>query len=378
MDVKETLLAPVQIGGLTSPNRFVVQAMECSDADAQGNPSDLTYKRYEKLFEGQWGMIDLEAITVTDECRSRLNQLEIMPRNADALKTFVGKMKSINPKTIFVFQLTHSGELSSSEFSKKVTPKPLYGYGGEQLEESDVEKIMDQFVLASQIVHDAGADGVDMKLCHGYLGSQILRPYNDRKWKYGGSWENRSRFAFELYERIQRAVNDKNFIIGSKISMWEGFPGGFGTSGPKSPIIDLGEPIALIKGLEERGAAYFIQSAGSPSITPLLTQANKQTAYFGYLHMTFAKIMRDHLKDETAVIGSNLSLFGGGKNRGFYAAEPDDIKLINFGARCIEERYMDMLALGRQSFADPSLPLKIIEGRESEIKYCTVCDNCFE
>ena len=57
------------------------------------------------------------------------------------------------------------------------------------------------------------ADGVDFKICHGYLGTQLLRPYNDRKWKYGGSFENRARFAFEGYERMKKEINDPNFII---------------------------------------------------------------------------------------------------------------------------------------------------------------------
>lgn len=49
------------------------------------------------------------------------------------------------------------------------------------LTEEEVDKIVDDFVLAAKIAHAVGADGIDMKLCHGYLGSQILRPYNDRK-----------------------------------------------------------------------------------------------------------------------------------------------------------------------------------------------------
>ncbi|MEI6102091.1 MAG: 2,4-dienoyl-CoA reductase, partial [Eubacteriales bacterium] len=257
-EYKDILLSPIKVGNRTSKNRFFVQAMECTDADKDGNPSDLTYQRYENLFKGGYGMITLEAITVTGESRSRMNQLEIMPHNQTALKNFVSKMKEANPDALFVFQLTHSGELSNPAFSRRVTVKPLPGFGGDLLTEEEVDKIMDQFVLAAKIAHDAGADGVDLKLCHGYLGSQILRPYNDRNWKYGGSWEKRSRFAFDLYERVQKEVNDKNFLIGSKISAWEGFPGGFGTESPDSPIMDLTEPISLIKGLEERGAQYFV------------------------------------------------------------------------------------------------------------------------
>lgn len=377
MSYQETLLSPIQIGTRTSPNRFFVQAMECTDADDQGNPSELTYQRYENLFHGEYGVVTLEAISVTDKSRSRLNQLMIMPRNIEPLRKFVRRMKEINPKTLFVFQLTHSGELSNKEFSRKVCVKPLPGYGGDILSEDDVASIMDDFVLAAKIAQEVGADGIDMKLCHGYLGSQFLRPYNDRRWKYGGSWENRSRFAFELYERIAKEVNDKNFLIGSKVSMWEGFPGGFGTEGPDSPIMDFTEPLALIKGLEQRGAQFIVQSAGSPSITVSLTQADRKEPYFAYLHPYFAKIIKENCDPKTVVIGSNYSVFRNGKN-GLCGVTPEQSSMFAFGAQNIERNKVDMLGCGRQSFADPLMPLKLREGREKEIKWCTVCDNCLE
>lgn len=377
MGYKETLLSPMKIGNLTAQNRFFIQAMECNDEDETGNPSELTTQRYCNLAKGEAGLISLEAISITRESRARDNQLMIMKENLAPLTAFVKKVKEANPKTLFIFQLTHSGELSSPVFSRRVTVKPLPGYGGELLTEEDVDRIINQFVLAAQIAHDAGADGIDMKLCHGYLGSQILRPYNDRKWKYGGSWENRSRFAFELYERIAKAVNDKNFLIGSKISAWEGFPGGFGTDGPDSPIIDMTEPIALIKGLEERGAQYFVQSLGSPSINPSLLQVDKHIPYIAYLHQYFSKLFKDNLKPETVVIGSNFTIFRNGKN-GLNAVTEEQSSMFHYGAQCIERGIVDMIGLGRQSFADPFLPKKLREGKEDEINYCTVCDNCLE
>lgn len=377
MDAKQILLSPIKIGTRECQNRFFMQAMECTDADADGNPTDLTYTRYEKLFKGEAGMVSLEAISITDRSRARLNQLMIMPKNLQPLTTFVKRLKEINPKTLFIFQLTHSGELSNPEFSRRVSVKPLPTYVSDILTEEELDQIFEDFVLASKIAHDAGADGIDMKLCHGYLGSQILRPYNDRKWKYGGAWENRRQFAFDLYERIQQAVNDKNFLIGSKISVWEGFPGGFGTAGPDTPVIDYTEPIDLVKGLEERGAQYFIQSAGSPSITVSLTQADRSAPYFAYLHQTFAKVLRDNLKPETVVIGSNYSIFRDGRNR-LCAVTPEDSCLLNYGAKNIAMGFADMIGLGRQSFADPLLPLKYREGREKEINWCTACDDCLE
>jgi 2,4-dienoyl-CoA reductase-like NADH-dependent reductase (Old Yellow Enzyme family) len=378
MDYKEILLSPIKIGNHLCQNRFFIQPMECTDADHDGNPTELTYRRYENLFRGEAGLVCLEAITITDKNRSRLNQLFIMEKNLKPLAQFVRHLKEINPKTLFIFQLTHSGELSNPEFSRRVSVRPLPGFNAEIMTEDELEKIVDDFVLAAKIAYDAGADGIDMKFCHGYLGSQILRPYNTRKWRYGGPWENRRQFAFDLYERIQKVVNDKNFLIGSKISAWEGFPGGFGTAGPDTPVIDFTEPIDLIQGLEERGAQFFVQSAGSPSITISLTQADKGHPYFAYLHQYFAKIFRENLKPETVVIGSNYSVFRDGRSNGLFAVNPDDSHVLHYGAKNIERGYTDMIGLGRQSFADPLLPLKLREGREDEIDYCTTCDNCLE
>jgi 2,4-dienoyl-CoA reductase-like NADH-dependent reductase (Old Yellow Enzyme family) len=118
MDKTEILLSSIKVGTHTSANRFFVQAMECTDTDTKGNPSDLTYQRYENLFKGEAGIVSLEAITITDKNRSRLNQLFIMPKNQPALSKFVVHLKKINSKTIFIFQLTHSGELNNPEFSK--------------------------------------------------------------------------------------------------------------------------------------------------------------------------------------------------------------------------------------------------------------------
>jgi 2,4-dienoyl-CoA reductase-like NADH-dependent reductase (Old Yellow Enzyme family) len=377
MESKELLLSPIKIGTRESKNRLFAQSMECSDADPEGNPSDLTLERYEKLFQGQWGMIDLEAITITGESRSRLNQLEIMPRNEKALTKFIKTLKEVNPNALIVFQLTHAGELSNPAFSRRVTVKDVYGMEGDLITEEEADKYIDQFALAAKITQACGADGIDMKFCHGYLGSQILRPYNDRKWKYGGSWENRSRFAYDLYERIQKEVNDKNFLIGSKVSLWEGFPGGFGSAGPDSPIMDLTEPLDFLKGLEQRGAQYFVETIGNVHSSISLVEADKDHPYLSYLHMFFANMMRQNLKPETVVIGGHFTAFRGGKNN-LLAVSPEKSSVVEMGAQCIREGAMDMIALGRQSFADPMTPLKLMEDRDSEIKYCTSCLNCLE
>ncbi len=377
MSYEETLFQPIRIGPRTAPNRFAINAMECCDADENGNPSEKTYRRYRRLFEGGAGVVVLEAITVTYENRGRRMQLSVMPRNAKALTKFVKEMKATNDKSLFLWQLTHSGELSHPDFSKRVCVKPLPGFGGELLSEDDIDKIKERFVLSAKIAHDAGADGIDFKVCHGYLGSQLVRPYNDRKWKYGGSFENRTRFVYEVYERIHKEVKDPNFIVGSKVSMWEGFPGGQGSASPTSAIMDLTESIELIKGIEQRGAKFVIVSAGSPSITLALSQPDKRIPDDVYLHFGFQKAARDVLKKETVVIGSAYSVLNSGKNQ-LQAVSREEASLLYWADKNIREGVTDMVAIGRQSLSDPYLPMKVRDKKLKEIKWCTACDNCIE
>jgi 2,4-dienoyl-CoA reductase-like NADH-dependent reductase (Old Yellow Enzyme family) len=376
MRLDEPLAQHIRIGNKTATNRFVMNAMECCDSDELGNPTAATYERYTNLFQGESGIIVLEAITVGYENRSRQFQLSIMPHNQKPLEQFVSQMRKVNDKPLLIFQLTHSGELSHTAFSKRVCVKPLPGFGGDLLSEDDVDKIIDQFVLSAKIAHDAGADGVDLKLCHGYLGSQILRPYNDRNWKYGGPWEKRRQFAYNLIEKVTAAVNDKNFLIGSKVSFWEGFPGGQGSAGPDTAIIDLTEPLDLVKGLEERGASFIIQSAGSPSITLALSQPDKSIPDQVYLHHTFSKAGKDVLK-KAVMIGSAYSVFNKGNNK-LQARNKEENTTFFWGNKNVKDGVTDMIALGRQSLADPLLPKKYLEGKEDEIKWCTACDNCIE
>jgi 2,4-dienoyl-CoA reductase-like NADH-dependent reductase (Old Yellow Enzyme family) len=96
-----------------------------------------------------------------------------------------------------------------------------------------------------------------------------------------------------------------------------------------------------------------------------------------YLHQYFAKVLKENARKETVIIGSNYSLFGKGFNK-LQAVTRQESSLLNFGAQNIQKGYVDMIGLGRQSLADPLLPLKVREGREAEINYCTADDHCLE
>ena len=378
--MSELLFTPLKIGSKTAPNRIAINAMECCDALENGDPSPATYARYEKLFEGQSGIIFLEAITPQYEYRSRKDQLSIMEHNLPGLKKFVSRMKEINPEAIFLFQITHSGEISSNTFAKRcrVTEEPLYGYeDAELIGEKEVEKAIDEYVLGARITYEAGADGVDLKLCHGYLGSQILRPFNKANWKYGGKWENRRQFAIDMYDKVRATINDDKFILGSKISAYEGFPGGCGTLGPHSACMDLTESIDLVRQLEAHGMHYVLQSAGSPSHTMVLAHPDIKIPDYAYMHFHFQKSYRDNLKPETAVIGSGYTIYRDGKAK-FKAVAPEKNSLRYWGNKNIEDKVVDAIAIGRQSYADPYTAKKMMANEDSSIKWCTLCDHCVE
>ena len=243
--------------------------------------------------------------------------------------------------------------------------------------EKEVEQVILDYVKGAVYAHDVGADGVDLKLCHGYLGSQILRPYNKEDWKYGGKWENRRQFAIDLYDQVKAAVNDDNFILGSKFSLYEGFPGGCGTLNPDSACMDLTESIDLIKTIEAHGASFILQSAGSPSITLDLAHPDKRTPDYSYIHFFFQKICRDNLKPETVVLGSGYSIYRNGRKE-YQAVRPEKNTLRFWGNKNIGDGIVDAISIGRQSLADPYLPAKMMAGKEDTIDWCTLCDHCVE
>ncbi|HAS91774.1 MAG TPA: 2,4-dienoyl-CoA reductase [Clostridiales bacterium] len=378
MSKNNYLFQQIRIGNKISENRLAVNSLECCDADSVGNPSEKTYRRYNGYFEGGFGLVFLESITITYESRLVKMQLSIMPRNEKALKKFIDEIKAINPKTLLILQLTHSGEASNPEFSKRVTVKPLPGIGGKLLTEEALEKIIDDFVISAKIAHSAGADGVDIKLCHGNnIGSQILRPYNDRKWKYGGSWENRTRFAYNIYERIQKEINDPNFIVGSKISVWEGFPGGCGSSGPDSALVDLTESLDLVKNLEARGAKFILVSAGGALCSSALAMPDRKYPEDVYIHFTFQKAVKSVLKPETVVIGSGYSVLNKGNNN-LIGLNREEASIRYWGNKNIKDGVTDMIAIGRQSLADSFIAAKLKENKDNKVRWCTACNRCFQ
>ena len=315
------LAEPIKIGMKTAPNRIVNQPMECNDADEIGNPTDLTFDRYRKLAGGEAGIIIVEALTITQESRARKNQLGIYEKTAPTLERLVREMKGINSQSLILFQITHSGQQSGSGFSRHVSVYPLPGQETHILTEGEIEKIGDDFARAALIAKQVGADGIDFKQCHGYLCAEMLRPVNTRKDRFGGSFENRTRFFSDTMEKIKKSVGSGSFLLGARFSVYEGIPGGFGTPGPVEVIEDLSEPLAFVRLMEKAGVDYINVSAGIPAITPEIVRPTKNYPEGVYRHFGWAKAMKKQVR--VPIIASGYTYLRDGKND---LKEPDPEK----------------------------------------------------
>jgi 2,4-dienoyl-CoA reductase-like NADH-dependent reductase (Old Yellow Enzyme family) len=347
--------------------------MECNDADNSGNPSELTLRRYRNLAEGQTGVIFVESLTVSHESRGRKNQLEISEDTAKGLENLVKEMRGINTEPLILFQITHSGRLSSSEFSKVVSMYPTGDPSIHVLTEKEIDEIGSKLVKAAVIAKQVGADGIDFKQCHGYLCAEMIRPANTRSDHYGGTFENRTRFFRETAQKINDAVGDGSFLIGVRYSVYEGISGGFGSAGPQEVIEDLSEPIAFAKIVEELGMDYINVSAGIPPVTTEIVRPSKNYPEGVYRHFGWAKAVKDAVK--IPVIGSGYSYLRDGKNN---LKEPDPSKksFIYWAEKNLKDGNVDLVGIGRQSLADPLFAKKMLGGEVDSINFCTTCGGC--
>jgi 2,4-dienoyl-CoA reductase-like NADH-dependent reductase (Old Yellow Enzyme family) len=369
----EKLKSSIQIGKRIAPNRIVNQPMEGNDADEKGGPTEATFDRYRRLAEGGAGVIIIEALTISQESRARKNQLGIYPETAGLLEKLIREMKRINPEPLILMQITHSGRQSGAGFSRVVAAYPTGDPQIHVLSEKEIEGIEDGFVQAASLAEQVGADGIDFKQCHGYFCTEILRPANNRPDRFGGSFENRTRFLRETAEKIKKKIRSKSFILGARFSIYEGIPGGFGTSGPGEVIEDLAEPVEFALLMEKLGFQYINVSAGIPAITPEIVRPTKNYPEGVYRHFGWAKAVKQAV--HIPVIGSGYSYLGEGKNN-LKESDPAKKNFVYWAEKNLEQGLCDLVGIGRQSFADPLFAQKILKGRNSEINYCIACGGC--
>lgn len=365
--------SPIPIGRKTAPNRIVFQPMECNDADSSGDPSDLTIKRYRRFAEGGAGIIFSESLTLTTESRARKSQMAITDQNAEGLARLIGAVREVNQDSLILFQLNQSGRLSEAAFSKVISVYPTGDPDIHVLTEEEIEEIGDNFVKAAVIAEQVGADGIDFKHCHGYVCTEMVQPANTRNDRYGGSFENRTRFFRETVQKMKAAINDDSFLLGVRFNFYDGVTGGFGTAGPGEVVEDFTEPLAFAKMMEDMGMHYINVSAGIAGSE--LTQPSNKYPEGVYRLFGWAQAVKKAVG--IPVIGSGYTYLRDGKNK---LPEPDQKSksFVYWAEKNLRDGNVDMVGVGRQSLADPLFAKKILAGDAKAVNYCTICDRCLE
>ena len=365
------LFEPLRIKNKTMPNRFFAQAMEANDGENGGMASDRTVSRYVELAKGNWGAVQIEATSVTETSLARINGLIINRKNLDSIKRLVDNFRKHNTESVLLLQITHSGE-RSGPFSEKVTltpgdrsllPDGSQNSGARYLSADEIEKIRDQFVAGALLAGEAGCDGIDFKMCHGYLGAEMLRPSNTRDDKWGGSFENRTRFLREVIGGIKGGLRSGDFIFGSRFSTYEGIRGGCGSAGPDEIVEDITEMLEVVRVMDGLGMDFVNVSAGIPAQTGAITRPTEISKYLSLHQLRYARAVKDLVSRENRsikVIGSAYSTY---KDRSTVVME-----------EMLTKNYVDACGFGRQIFADPLAPKKIATGEK--VNWCLLCSGC--
>lgn len=305
------LAQPFEVGVKTLGNRFVIHPMEGWDGEEDGQPSDLVRRRWRNFaLSGAKCVWGGEAMAVTPESRANPRQLVIHGSTEEPLRALHAELLETHRKEFGTtgdlltgFQLTHSGRFSRPDASG-MKPQILYrhpfldrkfGLADDHpvLSDEDIRRIIDRFVVAAGIAERCGADFVDVKHCHGYLGHEFLGAVT-RPGPFGGSFENRTRFLREVVAGIRATT--ARVEIGVRLSAFDFIPfrpdpdlsagsrlgpgipedyssslpyrHAFGGSADKPVEYDLSDTYRFVELLRELDIRLLNVTAGSPYYNP--------------------------------------------------------------------------------------------------------------
>lgn len=379
------------IGARKSPNRFSTLPMEGRDSNPDGSPSELTFRRYRRYGSGGWGLIQFEACAVWPGGRSSDRQLAIGPSTENSLASLLEAARdaarsAMGPghSPLCILQLQDAGRYRHATGTTPglTVPYPLLDRrakvpeGTPLLSDDEIEKIQDKMTEAAVRAEKLGFDGIDIKSCHRYLGSELLAAHL-RPGKFGGDFEGRTRFLRELTERIRGAVKSRNFLVTSRINLFDGFPYPYGWGCDRSdpPKPDMSEPLKLVGILGELGLDLLTTSTGTPYYNPWLVRPFDRIVPGNIEapeHPLEGVARLFSLTGEIQRTFPDLPVAGSGytwlRQYGIFAA-----------AANIEKKAATIAGFGRTAFAYPDLPRDVMEkGAVDPGKVCVSCSLCSE
>ncbi len=346
------LCKPITLGRVTFRNRMFSAPMGGTDITNDGCIGPKSTAFYELRGKGGAAAVTVSECMVhpkTDGSHAYhldtaiLNSLASATYTADAIRRH-GAMPSI--------ELSHSGMYAGTYMTDKTRQKAMNQWGPSDTVRPDgvevralTKELIDEIIAAyGNAAGLAKRAGFEMIMVHGgWLINQFLSPYfNKRCDEYGGSLENRSRFAIEVLKAVRQVVGPY-FPIEFRMSGSELFEGGY----------DLEEGVRIARRIE-------------PYIDLLHVSAGTYQRGFGDTHPSMFKehgcnvYLAAEIKKNVSVPIATI----GGLN------EPAQMEEI------IASGKADVIYMARALLADPFLPRKIMENREEDIVKCLRCFTC--
>ncbi len=408
LGAESPLAQPYEIDGVSIGNRFAILPMEGWDGTRDGRPTELTRRRWQRFGASGakliWGG---EAVAVRHDGRANPHQLllgdDTLADLAELRETLVREHRQHFGRSedlLVGLQLTHSGRFARPNDKDRAEPLILYRHplldrkfdvpdDAPVMSDSDVSQLVDDFVRAAKRSQQAGFAFVDIKHCHGYLGHEFLSAV-DRPGRYGGSFDNRTRFLREITAGIRAEAPGLGIAVRVSAADWLPYrPGADGCGEPEplsgSPYpyafggdgtglgIDLTEPRAFLDVLQALGIQLACISAGSPYYNPHLQRPALFPPSDGYLppedplvgvarHLAIAAELKRHCPS-LPIVGSGYS----------YLQE----WLPHVAQAVVRNGGADFVGLGRLALSYPQLPADVLAGRPLDRKHlCRTFSDC--
>jgi 2,4-dienoyl-CoA reductase-like NADH-dependent reductase (Old Yellow Enzyme family) len=348
------LFQPLALGGTELPNRVMTSAMTLQYGEG-GFVSDRHLAIYEERARGGVGLMFSEQLTASPLSPSPFPN-EIRAWDERQVERFAALAERLAPyESRFFAQLFCGGVSGSSTaglggWSPVRGPSRIGAPGGETplpLSAGEIEAIAADFARSARHVKEGGLDGVEIHGAHGWLVGQFLSPfYNRREDAYGGSVENRCRFALEV-GRAMRATVGTDFPLGIALTYDEMI----GTDG-----IDEDDTLAQLEVLADAAVFdFFDLSIGAP-----------HSVHFTIAPMAVPEgFSLDFAARARAVVAGRAAVFAAGR-----VVDP------HMAAAAVRDGAVDVVAMSRAHLADPHLVRKAREGRTNEIRRCAGANVC--
>lgn len=343
------LFSKINIGRMTLKNRIIMSAMDLGFT-SDGTINDQIIHFYKERAKGGVGCI------VVGGCYPEMNGKvwkSIIGLDRDefipGLKKLADTIHAYDVKV--AAQILHGGRSASSFFTKMqpVSPSSLTHRSIKQephaLTIPEIKTVIDNYVSATVRVKKAGFDAVELHGGMGYLINQFLsKATNKRDDEYGGSLQNRVRFAREL-------------VIAIKETAGKDYPVIFRMSGDDfvEEGLKISESMEIAKMLEQAGVDAFNVSPGwHESKIPIMLMIIPRTAY-----VFFSERIKSQVKIPV-----------------FASVRINDLKLAE---EILNNEQADIISLGRPLIVDPELPNKHRNGQFDDIRTCIACNQgCFD